>query len=94
LVEVDPRALLDTLVAMRSPGALQRLGFLSDLVNRPLPDDVRNDLRAAIPKGYRSDFGGLQYEEGDIGYVETWGLRVNRRRDYLLSEVPRILKHL
>jgi predicted transcriptional regulator of viral defense system len=94
LGEVNPRALLDTLVAMRSPAALQRFGFLSDLVNRPLPDDVRTDLRAAIPREYRSDFGGSQYEEGDIGYVETWGLQVNRKRDHLLSEVPRILKYL
>jgi predicted transcriptional regulator of viral defense system len=90
LGEISPQDLLAAVTAMKSKAARQRLGFLSELVGRPLPDDVRQELRAAIPKSYRSHFGRADRREGDIGYVAAWGLYVNARRDDLLADVPRI----
>ena len=75
--------------SMKSKALLQRLGFLSDLVGRPLPDEARQSLRNAIPKSYRSHFGRAEPREGDIGYVAAWGLAVNARQSDLLAEVPR-----
>jgi len=75
---------------MKSKAVMQRLGFLADLVDRPLPDDVRDALREAIPKSYRSHFGRTERRDGDISYVAAWGLYVNARREDLLAEVPRI----
>lgn len=90
LGKVSPHDLLAAATAMKSKAALQRLGFLGDLVDRPLPDDVRQCLKEAIPKTYRSKFGRAERREGDIGYVAAWGLLVNARREDLLAEVPRI----
>jgi predicted transcriptional regulator of viral defense system len=90
LAEINPQELLASATAMKSKAVLQRLGFLSDLVGRPLPDDVRTSLRDSIPKSYRSHFGRPERREGDIGYVAAWGLHVYARRDDLLAEVPRI----
>lgn len=87
---VDPQELLATATAMKSKAVMQRLGFLADLVGRPLPDDVRHALRDAIPKSYRSHFGREERRDGDVGYVAAWGLHVNARRDDLLTEIPRI----
>ncbi len=90
LGKIKPQDLLAAARAMQSKALLQRLGFLSDLVGRPLPDDVRQALRDAVPKTYRSHFGRADRREGDIGYVAAWGLYVHARRDDLLAEVPRI----
>jgi len=90
LAKVSPEDALTAAMKMKSKAVLQRLGFLSDLVGRPLPDDVRQKLRDAIPKKYRSHFGRAARRDGDIGYVADWGLHVNVRREDLLSEVPRI----
>jgi predicted transcriptional regulator of viral defense system len=90
LGDTDPHELLAAATAMKSRSVLQRLGFVADLVGRPLPDDVRQVLRDAIPKTYRSHFGRPERREGDIGYAAAWGLFVNARREDLLAEVPRI----
>src|SRR5277367_3580654 len=90
LGEADAHDLLTAATAMKSKAVLQRLGFVADLVGRPLPDDVRQALRDAIPKTYRSHFGRPERREGDVGYVAAWGLFVNARREDLLAEVPRI----
>lgn len=90
LGKIEPQDLLAAATAMKSKALLQRLGFLSDLVGRPLPDDVRQALRDAVPKSYRSHLGRAERREGDIGYVAAWGLYVHARRDDLLAEVPRI----
>ena len=90
LGKIKPQDLLAAARAMQSKALLQRLGFLSDLVGRPLPDDVRQALRDAVPKTYRSHFGRADRREGDIGYVAACGLYVHARRDDLLAEVPRI----
>jgi predicted transcriptional regulator of viral defense system len=90
LGEADPHELLTAATAMKSKAVLQRLGFVADLVGRPLPHDVRQALRDAIPKTYRSHFGRPEHGEGDIGYVAAWGLFVNAQREDLLAEVPRI----
>lgn len=90
LAAVDPNELLATAVTMKSKATMQRLGFLSELVGRPLPDDIRQELREAVPKSYRSHFGRNERRESDIGYVAAWGIHVNARREDVLSEVPRI----
>jgi hypothetical protein len=82
--------LREAVTAMKSKAVLQRLGFLSDLVGRPLPEELRNTFRSAIPKSYRSSFGRAEKREGDIGYVAAWGLYVNARKEDLLTEVPRL----
>jgi predicted transcriptional regulator of viral defense system len=89
LLEIDLQELLTTAHAMKSKALLQRLGFLADLVGKPLPDEARQSLRNAIPKSYRSHFGRAEPREGDIGYVAAWGLAVNARQSDLLAEVPR-----
>jgi hypothetical protein len=71
---------------------LQRLGFLSDFVERPLVEELRSKIRAALPKKAHSTFGTGAPRKDDIGYVADWGLRVHARKDDLLSEVPRITK--
>lgn len=90
LGEVDPQALLDAIMAVGSKAVMQRLGFIADLVGRPLPEPQRQALRAAIPGSYRSHFGRAERREGDIGYVAAWGLYANARRADLLAEVPRL----
>ena len=90
LAKVSPEDALAAAMKMKSKAVLQRLGFLSDLVGRPLPEDVRQKLRDAIPKKYRSHFGRAARRDGDIGYAADWGLHVNVRQEDLLSEVPRI----
>lgn len=90
LAALDPRELLTAAIRMKSKAVMQRLGFLSDLVGRPLPDEVRQALRDAVPKSYRSHFGRKEQRDGDIGYVAAWGVYVSARREDLLAEVPRI----
>lgn len=90
LAEADPQDVLAAATAMKSKAVLQRLGFLSDLVGRPLPDAVRSAMRALVPGSYRSHFGRAEQRDGDIGYVTAWGLLVHARKEDLLAEVPRI----
>jgi predicted transcriptional regulator of viral defense system len=90
LARLNMEKLCETALTMKSKAILQRLGFLSDLVGRPLPNDLRLTLRNAIPKSYRSTFGRDEKRFGDIGYVAAWGLYVNAKKEELLSEVPRI----
>jgi predicted transcriptional regulator of viral defense system len=90
--KADHEKLVADAMKMNSKSLLQRLGFLSDLVERPLTQELRNKLRSALPKKARSTFGAREREEGDIGYVADWGLFVNARKSDLLSEVPRIRK--
>jgi len=88
--EVDPRELADAASRMESTALLQRLGFLADLVGWEMPNDVRSELRSAIPKSARSTFGRAVRQEHDIGYVADWGLFVNEARRDLLADVPRV----
>jgi predicted transcriptional regulator of viral defense system len=90
LGEIDPQELLATATTMKSRSVLQRLGFIADLVGRPLPEEVRATIKQALPKTYRSHFGRSSRRADDIGYVADWGLFVNARREELLVEVPRI----
>jgi predicted transcriptional regulator of viral defense system len=87
---VDPHDLAAAALRMKSTALLQRLGFLADLVDWKLPDDVRGQFRAAITKSARSTFGGNKRHEHDIGYVGDWGLFVNAARNDLLADVPRL----
>ncbi len=88
--EIDPAELVDAALKMESTSLLQRLGFLTDLVGKQLPEPQRHRLREAIPNSARSRFGRTKSKDGDIGYVSDWGLFVNARREDLLAEVPRI----
>jgi predicted transcriptional regulator of viral defense system len=92
MAEVDQEKLLSAAMQMNSKSLLQRLGFLSDLVERPLKEELRQQLRAAIPKKARSTFGARVRRKDDIGYVADWGIFVPARKSDLLSEVPRIRK--
>lgn len=92
MAEIDRPKLVDVGMQMESTSLLQRLGFLTDLVERPLEDDLRTRVRAAIPKSTRSTFGRPERKGGDMGYIAEWGLFVHARKSDLLSEVPRILK--
>lgn len=92
MAEVDADKLVADAMRMESTALLKRLGFLTDLVQRPLPDTLREQLRAAIPKSTRSTFGARLRREGDIGYVAAWGLIVHASEKDLLAEVPRIRK--
>jgi len=88
--EIDHDKLVTAALAMKSTALLQRLGFLTELVGKPLPEELRLKLRSAIPKSRRSIFGRQKRKEGDIGYIAAWGVFVHARRSDLLSEVPRI----
>jgi predicted transcriptional regulator of viral defense system len=87
---IEIAKLVDAAFAMKSTSLLQRLGFLTDLVGRPLPEELRSRLRHAIPKSTRSIFGRAARKDADIGYVAAWGLYVHARKSALLAEVPRI----
>lgn len=87
LSKLEPREILEAALQMKSKALLQRLGFLSDLVGHSLPDDLRAELRAAIPKNYRFYFGRPDRRAGDIGFVPRWGLIANASRKDLLSDV-------
>lgn len=90
LADTDPEDVLEAATAMKSKAVLQRLGFLSDLLGRKLPEPVRTATRAKIPASSRSYFGRAEPRDGDIGYVAAWGLFVHAREADLLAEVPRI----
>jgi len=74
---------------MRSTSLLQRLGFLTDLVGRSLPEELRQGVRRAIPKSTHSTFGTRARRGGDIGYVAEWGLFVHARKNDLVAEILR-----
>ena len=92
MAEIDQRKLVDAAMQMKSISMLQRLGFLTDLVERPFEQELRARMRVAIPKSARSIFGRDTRKEDDLGYVADWGLFVHARKSDLLSEVPRIRK--
>jgi predicted transcriptional regulator of viral defense system len=92
MAEIDQRKLVDAAMQMKSTSLLQRLGFLTDLVERPLEQELRVRVRAAIPKSARSIFGRRERRQDDIGYAAAWGLFVHARKSDLLAEVPRIRK--
>ncbi|KRR12602.1 transcriptional regulator [Bradyrhizobium jicamae] len=92
MADIDAEKLVTDAMRMESTALLKRLGFLTDLVERPPPDALRDQLRAAIPKSTRSTFGARTRRNDDIGYVAAWGLIVHARKNDLLAEVPRIRK--
>jgi len=87
---VDPQELIGTALRMKSKALCQRLGFLADLVGWQWPEEVRNELRNAIPKSQRSVFGAAERRPEDIGYVSDWGLFVNVSEKDLLADVPQV----
>jgi len=87
---VDPQELISTALRMKSKALWQRLGFLADLVGWEWPEEVRTELREAIPKSQRSVFGAADRRPRDIGYVSDWGLLVNIAEADLLGDVPKL----
>ncbi|SPF52321.1 putative transcriptional regulator [Candidatus Sulfopaludibacter sp. SbA4] len=85
---VDAEEIGRAAVRMKSTALLQRLGFLTDLVGWRWPDNLRGEIRSAIPKSARSVLGRMKRQEDDIGYVADWGLFVNAPRHELLTDVP------
>jgi predicted transcriptional regulator of viral defense system len=88
LASVPGNEAVETAIRFGSKSVMQRLGAISDLVDRPLPDPARQRLRAAIPKSARSRFGRGRPLQDDIGYVAAWGLFIDARREEVLAEVP------
>lgn len=86
--EIEPATLLQTALNMKSTALLQRLGFLLDLVQWPLPPEIRARLRTAIPPSRRIVLGRSRRQTGDIGYVADWGIIVNASRQALLADTP------
>lgn len=84
-----PGEILDSALRMGSTALLQRLGYLTDLVGWKWPEGERARLHAAIPKSARTVFGRAEREEGDVGYVASWGLIVHAHQSDLLADVPR-----
>jgi predicted transcriptional regulator of viral defense system len=89
LASVPANEAVETAIRFGSKSVMQRLGAISDLIDRPLPDPARQRLRAAIPKSARSRFGRGSPLQADIGYVAAWGLFIDARREEILAEVPR-----
>ena len=89
LASVPGNEAVETAIRFGSKSVMQRLGAISDLVDRPLSDPARQRLRAAIPKSARSRFGRGRPLQDDIGYVAAWGLFIDARREEILAEVPR-----
>src|SRR5262249_12066346 len=77
MTKINPQDLLAAAMAMKSKAVLQRLGFLTDLVGKPFPDDVRHAVRDAIPKTYRSHFGRPARRERHVRYVPSSPLYVH-----------------
>ena len=48
--EIDHDKLITVAMAMKSTASLQRLGFLTDLAGRKLPEKLGSQVRSAIPK--------------------------------------------
>jgi predicted transcriptional regulator of viral defense system len=89
LATVSGNEAVETAIRFGSKSLMQRLGAISELLDRPLPAPARQRLRAAIPKSARSRFGRGHPLGGDVGYVAAWGLFIDARRAELLAEVPR-----
>lgn len=85
---VDAEEIARAALRMESTALLQRLGFLTDLVAWRWPDNLRAEIRSAIPKSARAALGRTERQKGDIGYVADWGLFVNAARQDLLTDVP------
>ncbi|MCX6972396.1 MAG: transcriptional regulator [Verrucomicrobia bacterium] len=85
---VSPEELADTAFQMKSTAALQRLGFLADLVGWKWQPGIRQRVRDAIPPSTRSTFGRSTRKPDDIGYVNAWGVIVHASESDLLVDVP------
>lgn len=86
---VSQEDLADSALEMKSIAALQRLGFLADLVGWKWQPAIRQRMRDAIPLSTRSTFGRSTRKPGDIGYVNAWGVIVHAAVSDLLADVPR-----
>ena len=89
---VSSEELADTALQIKSTAALQRLGFLADLVGWKWQPAIRQRMRDAISQSTRSTFGRSTRKPGDIGYVNAWGVIVHAAASDLLADVPQTQK--
>ena len=89
---IAPEEVAGAALRMKSTSALQRLGFLAELVGWKWPSGVRQRVRDAIPASTRSPFGRPDLKPGDLGYVKAWGVIVHATESDLLTDVPRARK--
>ncbi|WP_171049024.1 type IV toxin-antitoxin system AbiEi family antitoxin [Rhizobium sp. MHM7A] len=83
-------AVVDETVRLGSTSALQRLGFLLDVVRPDLfHAECRTMLKNRITAGQRSRLGRETRENGDFGFVADWGLQVNVNAAMLKAETDR-----
>lgn len=71
MAEIDQSKLVATALRMKFSSMLQRLGFLTDLVERPLNEALRTRLRDAVPKSMRSTFGRRERKDGDVATLQS-----------------------
>jgi predicted transcriptional regulator of viral defense system len=88
--EVEMADVFSTARQMKSTALLQRLGALADLVGWTMSDNLRIQLRRAIPKSARTTLGRQERRNDDIGYIAEWGIFINAAKRDLLADVPRI----
>lgn len=89
---VDLQEMADAALEMKSTATLQRLGFLADLVGWEWPQEIERQIRGAIPHARRTTLGRPEFREGDLGYVNRWGIFVHASTTDLLADVPKIKK--
>jgi predicted transcriptional regulator of viral defense system len=90
---VDPYEVADAALMVKSTATLQRLGFLSDLVGWEWPLEIFQKIRGAIPASRRITLGRPRFREGDLGYVNRWGIFVHATPADLLADVTKMRKN-
>lgn len=89
---IDPYEMTEVALKMKSTATLQRLGFLADLVGWEWPQEIFQKIRGAIPPSRRITLGRSEFREGDLGYVNRWGIFVHATTADLLADVPKVKK--
>ena len=89
---IDPYEMTEVALKMKSTATLQRLGFLADLVGWEWPQEIFQKIREAIPPSRRITLGRSEFREGDLGYVNRWGIFVHATPADLLADVPKVKK--
>jgi predicted transcriptional regulator of viral defense system len=89
---IDPHEMTEVALKMKSTATLQRLGFLADLVGWEWPQEIFQKIHGAIPPSRRITLGRSEFREGDLGYVNRWGIFVHATTADLLADVPKVKK--
>lgn len=89
---IDTHEMTEVALKMKSTATLQRLGFLADLVGWEWPQEIFQKIHGAIPPSRRITLGRSEFREGDLGYVNRWGIFVHATTADLLADVPKVKK--